>query len=145
MNTIEIRADDGRNAFEPGEVMRGHVTWSLDDVPKSVVLRLFWIARGEGADEVKVVEEQELTQAVQQAERPFEVKLPTGPYSFRGPLFSLRWAVEAIAKPSGEVGRLELVVGPGGGEVFVTEVEGAEEAKSPIGLVKQALKRLPKR
>lgn len=115
---IEIEGRDRR--FEPGGEIAGHVAWVLETPPEEVELRLFWYTEGKGTQDVEVVETEALG-PLQEGKRSFRFRLPSGPHSFSGRLLSIRWALELVAEPSGEIHREVLVMGPGGREVEVHE------------------------
>ena len=110
MISIEVR--QGLAGFRPGERVEGTVRWMLDAPPVSVELRLFWYTRGTGEQDVEVVSRQLFEGAGIQDVRPFSFELPASPFSYSGKLISLVWALEAVAKPSNETARVDLVVSP---------------------------------
>lgn len=129
MSWMRIETEDGRLAFSPGEAIRGTVSWSLDALPESLELRLFWYTQGKGEQDVGLVQTQALELAPE-GSAAIALTLPAGPYSFSGKLISLLWALELVAEPDGGAARKELVVGPGGQEVVLRELP-EEELKLP--------------
>jgi hypothetical protein len=51
--------------------------------------------------------------------RPFNIRLPEGPFSFSGKLISLVWAMEAVAEPGSRAERLEITVSPDRREILL--------------------------
>ncbi len=117
---LQIVVDEERREFEPREEVSGGVSWVLQSPPDTVELRLFWYTEGKGTRDVRVVETVAF-EASPEGLGDFRIRLPASPYSFSGRLFSIRWALELVAEPSGESQRVDLVMGPGGREVEVHE------------------------
>jgi hypothetical protein len=113
MNDLKIQLASGRAAFEPGEEITGTAAWKLDKPPRSVELRLFSFTRGQGDEDAGVAETVRFDHALPEDSRPFRFRLPDGPYSFSGKLFSLVWALELVVEPSKENARQEITIAPG--------------------------------
>lgn len=114
---ILVETNDGATSFRPGELVAGTVLWQLPDPPETIELRLFWSTQGKGDQDLEVVESLSFTQPGAQGRRPFQVRLPAGPYSFSGKLITLTWALEAVALPAERAGNLFLTVSPTGEEI----------------------------
>ena len=123
MSALEVRVAGDGLAFRPGEEVRGEASWSLDEDPTEVELRLFWRTEGKGTQDVGVVETVTFEKPGGQDRRDFRVRLPAGPYSFSGTLVSLVWAREVVAEPGGAAGRTDIVLAPTGREVRLTAKE----------------------
>ena len=119
MSTLQIRMQDDRTRFLPGEDVVGTVSWELDRPADRLELRLFWYTQGKGTQDVAIVETVAFENPGAQEQHAFRLKLPEGPYSFSGKLISLIWALELVAKPSKEMARQEIVVSPTGVEVLL--------------------------
>jgi hypothetical protein len=117
---MKVEIDGGRTAFRPGEEVRGVVSWSLDESPTGVELRLFWRTEGKGIPDVGVVETVGFDGAGRADRREFRVRLPDGPYSFTGQLVSLIWAVEVVAEPGGAAASQDLVLSPTGNPIVLS-------------------------
>ena len=118
MSTLRIALRDDQTAFRPGETVRGTVSWSFaDKVPGAVELRLFWFTHGQGTQDVSVVENLRFDRPRTGEERPFRVRLPYAPYSFRGEFVSLTWALELVADSPEAIARIEIVLSPSGAEI----------------------------
>ena len=117
MSWIRIETRDGVTVFHPGDDLEGSVRWSLDQPPRSLELRLFWYTDGKGERDVGVVESVPLADPGAEDNRPFRFRLPAGPYSFSGKIIRLLWALEAVAEPGDQAGRLEITVSPTGQEI----------------------------
>jgi len=116
---IEIRLDESRSAFEPGEKLRGEVHWVAETAPRGLALRLLWYTEGRGDRDVGVASRETLPVGSSTGSSAFSLEAPSGPWSCSGQLVSIRWALEAELEPGGEVARLELVLGPGGSEALL--------------------------
>lgn len=124
MSWVQIETRDGVKAFRPGDDIEGTVRWRLDQPPRSVELRLFWYTEGKGDQDVGVVETLPLADPAQEDHRSFRFRLPPGPFTFSGKLISLVWAIEAVAEPGDQTGRLEITVSPTGREILLGSVAG---------------------
>lgn len=129
MNTLEIELADCREAFEPGEELRGTVSWSLESRPRSVQVRLFWFTRGKGTADAGIVETLNFDMPRENEIRPFRFELPAGPYSFSGRLISLIWAVELVTEHPNEVTRREFVLAPLRHEIALETVESPKRKR----------------
>ena len=65
---LTIRVDAGRDAFSPGEAIRGSLEWAQEEAPDAVELRLLWYTEGRGDQDVGVA--RSLRIASPGAERP---------------------------------------------------------------------------
>ena len=120
---IQVETRDGVTSFRPGDELSGRAWWQLDRQPDEVVARLFWYTQGKGTQDVVVVQEETFPAPGQQDQRKFSFRLPEGPFSFSGRLISLIWAVEVVALPGEESGRVEFTVSPTGDEIRILPVE----------------------
>ena len=125
MNELKIELRTARTNFAPGEELAGTASWILDQTPRAMELRLFWFTKGEGNEDVGVVETVRFDHPAAQESRPFRLQLPELPYSFSGKLITLAWALELVAEPSQMVTRVEIVVAPDG---RVVQLQGADES-----------------
>ena len=110
--TLELAIEHGRTAFEPGARLGGVAVWSASSPPRGMELRLSWTLTGKGGRDLHLAETIPLPTPGAAERRPFVLTLPTGPYSFRGPLLALTWALELVALPGEEKARVNLVVAP---------------------------------
>lgn len=123
---IQVETRDGVTSFRPGDEVSGRAWWQLDRQPDEVVARLFWYTQGKGTQDVVVVQEEAFPGPGREDQRTFSFRLPEGPLSFSGRLISLIWAVEVVAQPGDEAGRVEIVVSPTGDEIRLpVEAPGA--------------------
>ena len=121
MNIIEMQLNE--KIIKPGGRVQGSVTWNLEKLPKDFEVRLFWVTRGIGTEDLQVVEKVSI-EPRKQGEFRLEFTLPEGPYSFSGKLISLVWAVECVANPSHHCARQEIIVSPTGGEILLGKDHG---------------------
>lgn len=120
---IQVETRDGITSFRPGDDVSGRASWQLDRQPDEVVARLFWYTQGKGTQDVVVIQEETFPAPGAQDQRKFSFRLPEGPFSFSGSLISLIWAVEVVALPGEESGRVEFTVSPTGDEIRVMSME----------------------
>ncbi len=115
--TLQIHLDDP-NAYQPGDEIRGRVTWqSLQRQPKSVLISLLWHTEGKGTEDVEIIEQITVDGPSASGSREISFILPGFPWSFSGTLLSLVWAIEASLEPAGEVTRVNIVSAPGAEEI----------------------------
>jgi hypothetical protein len=114
---IVIQLDENRTAFRPGESIRGSVTWSLAEVPRSGEVRLVWNTSGKGTQNVSTVQTVTLAPASSREQQRFELRAPESPYTFSGRLVSLIWAIEVELQPHSHSARQEIVISPTGSEI----------------------------
>jgi hypothetical protein len=116
---LEIRVDGGRDAFAPGEPIRGTLGWTLEEAPRELTLKLIWYTEGRGDRDVGVARTLSIDAPAAIGNRSFDLAGPGGPYSCSGRLVSIRWALEAACEPGGHSARAELVIAPEGREVQI--------------------------
>jgi hypothetical protein len=107
-----ITLDNAIAAFLPFDEIRGTVGWTLETLPKSLELRLFWFTSGLGTPEAAVVQVKSLSASTRGTES-FSFPLPGSPYSVSGKLITLHWALELVAEPVGQVALQEFTLAPG--------------------------------
>lgn len=120
---LAIQLNQDPATLVPGQVVDGTVAWTVDDPPKKAMLRLFWYTEGRGTQAVGVVEELELPAGRTTCRGTFRFSIPDTPYSFRGQLISLKWAIELVLNKGKQVERLELVVSPWVEQLTLGKVE----------------------
>jgi hypothetical protein len=116
---LTLVTSDGKTWYKPGDTVEGRVEWFLDEPADAVEIRLFWHTSGKGTRDVGIVESLRFDAPEGSGHGVFRFRVPDGPYSFSGTLITLAWALEAVALPSGETGRLDLGVGPRPVEVML--------------------------
>lgn len=128
MSSISVETVDGRTAFEPGEEIDVDVAWSLDEAPAALELRVVWNTAGKGTSDVRVACAERIHEPSASEQRRLTLQLPRSPYSFSGKLVSILWALEAVALPTEESTRLEIVIAPAGEEVRLDEMPTDDES-----------------
>jgi len=126
MSILKIELYDDQTAFQPGEEVQGKASWTAEQDPQRIELRLFWFTKGKGTVDAGVVETLRFDQPMVSETRSFRFLLPAAPYSFSGSLISLVWGLELIAYPSKEMVRREIEVGPARREVKLETVVTAQ-------------------
>jgi len=112
MNTSTLQLNQDPASLVPGQVIDGVAEWLLDDPPKTAVLRLFWYTEGRGTQDVGIVQELALPTAGRACRGTFRFTIPDAPYSFRGQLITLKWAIELIVNKGKALDRIDLIVSP---------------------------------
>lgn len=131
MKNVEIRLKDDRAEWFPGETLEGTVRWSLDAMPESIELRLFWYTRGKGSEDVRMAERKSLAAGSLEDEQLFSLPLPLEPYSFSGKLIALIWAVECVALPGKETARAEFTLSHLGAAIELGSAAEVSDAQVP--------------
>ncbi len=111
MTRLELSTDGGETWVRPGERLTGTAAWELDGEADAIEIRLFWYTSGKGSRDVGIVDARRFEHVERQGSRTFSFQIPEGPISFTGKLITLSWAIELVALPSEESGRLDLLVG----------------------------------
>jgi hypothetical protein len=122
---IRLGLRENRTSYRPGEEVHGAVLWEAAEKPELAEVRLLWFTRGKGTEDGAVAAAEAFADPQPGDTRTFKFVLPEGPYSFSGRLISLIWAVEFILKPGDHFQRVEIVVGPDGREVQLSEIATA--------------------
>lgn len=98
---------------EPFATLEGMVRWQRSERPPSLELRVFWMTRGRGTEEVSVEAVSPVLLAPD-GSAAFSIKLPGAPWSFDGQLISVSWAVELVDDQGEGCGMAEFVLSPDG-------------------------------
>ncbi len=128
--SLEIRLRNDIASYSPGETVEGEASWALPEPPAAMELRLFWRTEGAGNTDLEVVESRPFESPRAADRRPFQFRLPAGPWSFQGPLIHLVWGVELVASPSEDASRVDLTVAPGGREIQLQPAHDPVAAKA---------------
>jgi len=123
--SLEIRLEQNRTAYEPGETVAGTISWQLPEPPRILEVQLSWTTRGKGTVDSDIVNVQTFESIPASGERAFSVKLPDTPYSFSGKLISVVWQVRLLARPSKDEATVPIVVSPTGREIELTRLKKA--------------------
>jgi hypothetical protein len=107
-----ITLENASAAFQPFDEIRGTLDWTLEKAPKSLELRLFWFTSGRGTSEAGLVQTKSLPATVEGTDS-FSFPLPGSPYSVSGSLVTVKWALELVAEPIGQVALQEFTLAPG--------------------------------
>jgi len=129
---IELEGESPR----PFGKLKGTVKWGRDERPGRLELRLFWMTRGRGTEELGIIDRRPLE--VRPGETPFEFELPAGPYSCSGRLVSIVWAVELVDDDGDGVALREFVLSPDGRERLLESVDKPRsESRAAFGFRKR--------
>jgi hypothetical protein len=119
---VRIRFDGNGRMYRPGETFSGEYrieSVSPDEV-RAIEVSVLWYTEGKGDQDSRLVSTVELANPGENEVRPFNIRLPEGPFSFSGKLISLVWALEAVAAPGSGARRLEITVSPTGKEILLS-------------------------
>jgi hypothetical protein len=111
---LELTLEGDRTAWEPAARVNGVATWSSPIAPRGMELRLSWSLQGRGGRDLKIADTIPFLNPTAAERRTFVLTLPAGPYSLKGRLVALTWALELVALPGEEKARVDLVIAPGG-------------------------------
>jgi hypothetical protein len=112
---------EGTRARRPGEQIALSTRWSMERQAKTIEARLIWYTESPAPTELEVVSSKTLVRPGQPpdltGEKEISFLLPSGPFSYEGRLFSVRWAIEMVidGRPTGA--RFEFDLGPDGSPV----------------------------
>jgi hypothetical protein len=110
-----------RAAFAPGERLDVSVLWALERAPGAIEVRLFWVTRGKGTEDLEIVATMPIRADSSAGESAVAFTLPEAPWSFSGKLISLVWGVEAVVHAPERTAACEFVLAPGGAEIRLHE------------------------
>jgi hypothetical protein len=108
-----------RTAFSPGERLEVTVLWAAARAPGTIEVRLFWITRGKGTEDIEIVARSTIQAPAIAGEERCVFVLPEAPWSFSGKLISLAWGVEAVVASPGRAARCEFVLAPDAAEILL--------------------------
>ena len=106
------------------------VIWLCEQKPGRITVSLVWMTRSPELSELHVIDSITYNDLALQGAREFKTKLPVGPYSFSGNLFSLIWGVQALVEPSGHSLFKEISVSPAR---MTLDVRGRESGEGLLG------------
>lgn len=128
MATIELESE----SVVPFGTLRGVLRWQGPERPPSLELRVFWMTRGRGTEELEVVSAMPVSLAPD-GTSPFSIKLPGLPWSFSGQLISLSWAIELVDDQGEGCGIANFVLSPDGKVRELAKVEKPMSKTKGIG------------
>lgn len=120
---------------KPFEALEGVVRWLRSERPPALELRVFWMTRGRGTEEVSVEAVSPVSLGAD-GSVAFSIPLPGLPWSFDGQLISLSWAVELVDDQGEGCAMEEFVLSPDGvvrklGAIDKPESEGKFVCPAP--------------
>jgi hypothetical protein len=119
MSWFNVEFSEPKPSLRPGDTLSGEATWTLSETTPAIRLKLVWTTEGKGVDAPPViVEEQVIDQPATEGKQPFAFKLPDGPWTFEGNLFSVQWYVE-LGDSEYRYERGKFVLSPTGAPVRV--------------------------
>jgi hypothetical protein len=125
MSALQLKIQDDRTAFSPGETLRGTAAWQLDAPPEKAEIHLTWSTQGKGTGDFEIVTTRTFDDPQASDTRSFTLQLPDAPYSFSGQLISLLWTLELGIDPGDHCEHVELTIAPEGKEVLLPRIKPA--------------------
>ncbi|HMO27296.1 MAG TPA: hypothetical protein PKB10_13615 [Tepidisphaeraceae bacterium] len=122
---------DGTTNYQPGDTIRGELSWALTIDVSQLALRLVWNTSGRATEYVQVASEQLLGAQPRAGRHPFELTAPQTPYSCDGKLVSIQWAVEAVVNDGAESARASFISSPTGQTLILAAVTDTSEPAHP--------------
>lgn len=117
--------------YAPGETVAGTIFWVLEEPPQTVRLTLGWWTEGRGTRDAAVEATREWKTSALAGEERFELQLSPSPYSFSGPLITLKWALELSTEKGKQTAMTPLVVSPGDEAIELVHLdEGRKQSVS---------------
>lgn len=117
MTQLNVEFPEAKPALRPGDTIAGEASWTLSEPTSSLRIKLAWTTDGQGVgDEPVTVESQTIDQPATEGRQAFTFRLPDGPWSFEGRLFSVQWYVELEESPH-RYDRAEFVLSPTGAPI----------------------------
>lgn len=132
MSTIRLGTYGGRRRFAPGDPVEGKVLWILEQPATAIEVQLVWYAEGKSRDR-QVVDAARFDAPAARGEAEFRFVAPGAPYSFRGHLVALRWALEAAVDRASAAGpplreAVPIILSPHGRALRPQEGDASEMA-----------------
>ena len=119
-----------KTSFEPGEAIRGTVSWVCEKAPRRAEVRLYWYTLGKGDRDSETAAAISFEGPQHSDRREFRFMAPAFPPSMSGRLVSVLWAVECLVEP-GAAASTDLVIAPGAREIVYDHEEWIEMTDAP--------------
>jgi hypothetical protein len=94
VDKILLRLKDEKMTYYPGEKIRGEIEWDLANEVKAIMINIFWYTVGRGDQDTETVIVDKIDMPLKSGRQDFAIELPMAPYSYKGQISSLNWAVE---------------------------------------------------
>lgn len=107
---LSLELTPNRTEFEPGEILRGSISWNCEYTPRTIELRLGWYIQNKSIRDVMCHCSATYPTTTNVGRQSFEIVMPVGPLSYQGELFSLAWLLEAQTKGGKHVTQLPLAL-----------------------------------
>ena len=107
---------------KPFGSLSGTVRWGSGARPPSLELRVFWMTRGRGTEEVETVVSAAVPLTAD-GSAAFTIDVPGLPWSFSGQLVSVAWAIELVDDQGEGCALADFVLSPDGRVRELGEVE----------------------
>jgi hypothetical protein len=135
MDQLQIQLDGDRTCYAPGATLKVVAAWNLTQPAEALELRLSWFTQGRTTAETAMIETRRIDKPAVEGQQQFEITAPGFPFSFRGVLFEISWALDLISFPTESVVRQLIVVAPNAETVVAP---GAVATPPPLPLPRAA-------
>ena len=107
--------------FQPGQTVRGRVVCDPGESIEQVELAFVWQTFGKGTTDQQEWPAGSVAVRPGQQEVTFTITAPHRPFSLSGKLLSIRWSLQATARPSGRSMQLPISISPTGQAVALNQ------------------------
>jgi len=96
-NTLKLELHDNRTTLSSGSTIAGTLRWfGLSEKSSKVInLRLGWTASNKDQQDIMCHSTEQIQIKGSSGKAEFSTQLPSGPYTWKGELFSIQWMLEA--------------------------------------------------
>lgn len=108
MIRIELKSENKR--FHPGDVLEGEAVWDYQTTPQSIAVSLEWMAEGKGDTNGEICIEQAWAPQSPAGRELFRWKMPEGPTSLNGKLFSIHWVLRIWSVNPSQEAEMRIVL-----------------------------------
>jgi hypothetical protein len=112
MHTGAIEFPLNVKEFAPGDTVEGIARWSIGKKAEQGLLNLFWYVEQRDGPHIFPVQSLAIAHVSESAEFSFSLDLPEGPFSYKGSLFEVQWAIELLIEPGILDVREKIVLAP---------------------------------
>lgn len=123
MDNITLFLKDGKTVYRPGETIRGELLWDLREDVQDITINIFWYTDGVGEQDSEIAVSEKISMPLQKGRQSFEMELPAAPYSYKGRITELQWAIEATTMKDKVKDVKEFSMTPDKREIVLPEIK----------------------